>query len=373
MMRRRLAGGGAKPLSIFGNRELARVAVIGGVVLGAAALGGCSAVSDVFNRGPTVTVERTPGGDKPTVDVNTIKGNSSIAVLVNDQPITRYDIKQRAALMRVGGASGGEKAATDELIDETLKMYEAAKRGVSVPQGRVDAAYASIANNLKMTPQQLTQALAGQGIDSATLKDRLRAQMTWEQLVIRRTQAEALIKNADVTQALLAKGDPASMTTTEYTLQQIVFVVPSGSPNALYAQRRREAEAFRSRFTGCDNSLEQAKQLRGVVVKDIGRREFEPASGPAGRGHQEDAGRQGCPSHADRSGDRTDRGLRVARHPQLRHRAGRGPEPAALQAKRGDRQGISERTARSRHHRIPLRQDGAGQSAESVAARADHG
>ena len=99
-----------------------------------------------------MTVERTPGGDKPTVDVNTIKGNSSIAVLVNDQPITQYDIKQRAALMRVGGASGGEKAATDELIDETLKMYEAAKRGVNVPDGRIDAAYASIANNLKMTP-----------------------------------------------------------------------------------------------------------------------------------------------------------------------------------------------------------------------------
>ena len=271
-----------------------------GVLLSAAALGGCSAVSNVFNRGPTVAVERTPGGDKPTVDIGTIKGNSSIAVLVNDQPITRYDIKQRAALMRVGGASGGEKAATDELIDETLKMYEAAKRGVSVADGRIDAAYASIAKNLKMTPQQLTQALAGEGIDSMTLKDRLRAQMTWQQLVVRRTQADALVKKADITQALLAKGDPASMTSTEYTLQQIVFVVPSDSPNALYAQRRREAEAFRSRFAGCDKSLEQAKQLRGVVVKDIGRRDSSQLQGPDGEAIQNTpAGKAAPPIQTD--------------------------------------------------------------------------
>jgi peptidyl-prolyl cis-trans isomerase SurA len=153
---------------------------------------------------------------------------------------------------------------------------------VTVSDGRVDAAYASIASNLKMTPPQLTQALAGQGIDSATLKDRIRAQMTWEQLVVGRTQAEAQVKNADVTQALLAKGDPASMTTTEYTLQQIVFVVPSGSSSALYAQRRREAEAFRSRFTGCDHSLDQAKQLKGVVVKEIGRRDSSQLQGSQG-------------------------------------------------------------------------------------------
>ena len=36
---------------------------------------------------------------------------SSIRVKVNDQPITSYDIAQRAALLRLSGAKGGEKAA----------------------------------------------------------------------------------------------------------------------------------------------------------------------------------------------------------------------------------------------------------------------
>jgi peptidyl-prolyl cis-trans isomerase SurA len=72
------------------------------------------------------------------------------------------------------------------------------------------------------------------------------------------------------------------MTITEYMLQQIVFVVPEGSSPNLSAQRRREAEAFRQRYQGCEGALEQAKQLRGVVVKDLGRRDSSQLSGPEG-------------------------------------------------------------------------------------------
>jgi peptidyl-prolyl cis-trans isomerase SurA len=57
----------------------------------------------------------------------------------------------------------------------------------------------------------------------------------------------------------------------EYRLQQIIFVVPAGSSAGFISQRRSEAEAFRQRFQGCENSMAQAAQLRGVVVLDIGR------------------------------------------------------------------------------------------------------
>ena len=61
-----------------------------------------------------------------------------------------------------------------------------------------------------------------------------------------------------------------------------MFVVPDGSPAAVYTQRRREAEAFRQRYTGCDNALAQAQALKGVVVKDIGRRDASQLLGPQG-------------------------------------------------------------------------------------------
>ncbi len=60
-------------------------------------------------------------------------------------------------------------------------------------------------------------------------------------------------------------------------------MVSPGSSAAIYTQRRREAEAFRQRFQGCDKSLEQAKQLRGVVVKELGRRDSTQLNDPQGQ------------------------------------------------------------------------------------------
>jgi peptidyl-prolyl cis-trans isomerase SurA len=226
--------------------------------------------------------------------------NKSIPILVNDEPITSYDIAQRVRLMRLGGAKGGTKEAADELVDEVLQLLEAQRRGVSVADGQVESAFASIAGNLKMTPAQLTAALKGQGIEAASLKKRFRAQIAWQQLVQMRTQMKASVKAEDITAALLEKGDPNSLKTTEYVLQQIVFVVPSGSSPNLYQQRRREAEAFRQRYQGCDQALSQAKQLRGVVVKDIGRRDASQLQGPQGEAIEKTAaGKTSPPSQIE--------------------------------------------------------------------------
>ena len=260
-----------------------RIAVAGFTIACAIGLTACGGLGDLLDPSSANPVTGGPvTGEIQTPDIPTLKKSSSIAVLVNEVPITNYDISQRRKLMELGGAKASTKIATNELIDETLQLYEARKRGLKVPEAQVDGAYASIAQNLKMNPSQLTKALASRGIDSSSLKARLRAQVTWQYLVQRRTQQKAAVKTEDVASAVLAKGDPSKLTLTEFMLQQIVFVVPSGSNASLYAQRRREAEAFRQRFQGCDSSLEQAKKLRGVVVKNIGRRDSTQLSGPQG-------------------------------------------------------------------------------------------
>jgi peptidyl-prolyl cis-trans isomerase SurA len=55
--------------------------------------------------------------------------------------------------------------------------------------------------------------------------------------------------------------------------------VPKGAPAGLSDQRRREAEAFRGRFAGCDAVVEQARQLKEVVVRSTIRRTSEELQG----------------------------------------------------------------------------------------------
>jgi peptidyl-prolyl cis-trans isomerase SurA len=175
---------------------------------------------------------------------------------------------------------GGQKAATEELIDETIQFIEAAKMGVAVSDARVNGAVDEIAARVKMTPQQLSQALGQQGVNIETLRRRIKAQMLWGQLVQMRTRMRGgSVKGSDITAEMFAESGSQDVKTTEYTLKPVIFVVPKGSSGGYDAQRRREAEAFRGRFAGCDGVVEQVRQLKEVVVRPTIRRTSEELVG----------------------------------------------------------------------------------------------
>jgi len=207
---------------------------------------------------------------------------SSIKVVVNGDIITSYDVAQRARLLPLFGVSGGDKKATEELIDDVLKFQEARRLGLRFPDERVDGVFASMAKDKNLSPNQLTQELGRIGINAEAMKYWIKAQMIWRELVQAKVRHDGQVKSQDIMSAMLEKGDPDSVKQTEYILQSIIFIVPKGSSNNYVAQRRREAESFRLRFPGCENSIAQAKSLKEVVVRDLGRRESNELRGPQG-------------------------------------------------------------------------------------------
>lgn len=213
---------------------------------------------------------------------------TTIRVIVNGIPITNYDISQRVRLLRISGGSATNTNAQRELIDEAVQMSEALRRGVNVSESQVDNAYAAIARGINMSTSQLTSALSGEGIAAASLKSRIRAQIAWSILVQQRLASEA-VRNDDIVAALFADGNQDALTATEYILQQIIFVVPSGASSGVVQQRRREAENYRLRYDGCATGLQQASTLRDVVVRDIGRRMASELTGQQGSAVQSTA------------------------------------------------------------------------------------
>jgi peptidyl-prolyl cis-trans isomerase SurA len=214
-------------------------------------------------------------GPKPAAAQTTIK------VVANGIPITSYDISQRTRLKTIANEKGGAKGATDELIEEALMLYEGKQRGVAVPDIAVDNAYNDIAKQVKLSPSQFGQALSQQGVNPKTLKSRLRAQIIWYSLVQQRMARASPISSKDVDKELATEGKK-QVTTSEYILKQIIFVVPKGSSAGYTAQRKREAESFRLRFAGCEQAVEQSKGLRDVAVLDMGRRNTSELNGPQG-------------------------------------------------------------------------------------------
>src|SRR5262245_30761045 len=114
----------------------------------------------------------------------TIAFAQQVVVIVNGEPITALDIEQRSKLTQLSiHKAPARQEVLDELINEKLKVREARKWGLEVPNSEVDAAYASMASRMKMTAEQLTQTLAKAGVNAFTLKGRIRADIAWPQLV----------------------------------------------------------------------------------------------------------------------------------------------------------------------------------------------
>lgn len=197
---------------------------------------------------------------------------SEIAIIVNKDPITTFAIQERMAFVKLRRVKGDPRqAATDELIDEALKKQETRRLNIRIPDGAVDQAYLKFASDNKLTPDQLTQVLGHAGFSQRGFKDYIRVQMGWGQAVQASMRSDAgRLSEEDVVQRMLAQGGNKP-STTEYQLQQVIFVIPAAKRAATKAARTAEANGMRNRFSSCENNYTIAKGLRDVTIRDLGR------------------------------------------------------------------------------------------------------
>ena len=196
---------------------------------------------------------------------------SDIKVVVNDQAVTSYDIARRKAFLQLQRRKGNlTELATEELIEEALKRGAVQRAGYRIPESRVNDAFANFARNNKMSTSQMTQILNQSGVTAKHFKEFIRLQIGWGQLVQAQSgRRGGLMSEQDVVAKMLERGGPKP-TSTEYTLQKVIFVVPKSQRGRL-AQRRSEANSMRSRIGDCSNTIAVASQLRDVTVQELGR------------------------------------------------------------------------------------------------------
>jgi peptidyl-prolyl cis-trans isomerase SurA len=199
----------------------------------------------------------------------------SVAVMVNGEPITNYDIEQRGKLDFLSTHKKlTRKEVIDELIDQKVKIKEAKQFGVDPSGSDVDAAFAQMSARMRMTPDQLSKTLEKQGIRPETLKERIKSEMVWTSLVRGRYKESLQVGEKDVAAAAAVevKGDEkdAKLDTEsyEYKMQPIVLIVPRGSPPATLEARQKEAEALRGRIQTCDEANAFFKSMPNAAIRE---------------------------------------------------------------------------------------------------------
>jgi peptidyl-prolyl cis-trans isomerase SurA len=196
----------------------------------------------------------------------------SVAVMVNGDPITNFDIEQRSKLTLLTTHKPAERQQVlNELIDEKLKIKEAKKFGVDPGTSDIDQAYAGMSGRMRVTPEQLTKSLESQGVRPDTLKARIRAEMVWTSLVRGRYKESLQVGEKDVAAAVQVSGSDEKQAADafEYKMQPIVLVVPRGSAPATIEARQKEAEALRSRVQTCAEANALFKSMSNAAIREI--------------------------------------------------------------------------------------------------------
>jgi peptidyl-prolyl cis-trans isomerase SurA len=222
---------------------------------------------------PGATPEGATPPSTPMIDVPS-QAEQSIVVLVNDDPISAYDIEQRMRLLVVTAheqpGPALKKKATDQLIDERLQIQQGRKLTITPDEGDVTAIIDDMAKGNNLSAEGLANALKQMGVNIKSLKDRIRAQLVWRDVVRQKFRHDVQIGDADVDKAMSSGGGEASTAQgTALQLRQVKFQVPSNADQKALAQILAEAEALRAKFNSCSNVAELAKGVKGVTVASL--------------------------------------------------------------------------------------------------------
>ncbi|WP_292028087.1 peptidylprolyl isomerase [Brevundimonas sp. UBA2416] len=145
--------------------------------------------------------------------------SDGILATVNDSVITGFDLRQRMLLLIAmtqvqptpENIPAIQQQALNALIDERLQVQELAKyEDLVVSDEEVSAEIAAMAQEVGAAPQAYIDFLAQGGIRPSTLREQLRTQIGWSQLVGGRFQSRARVSRAAVAAALRQVSEAAA-------------------------------------------------------------------------------------------------------------------------------------------------------------------
>ncbi|MFV0297743.1 MAG: SurA N-terminal domain-containing protein [Hyphomicrobiaceae bacterium] len=160
-----------------------------------------------------------------------------------------------------------KKKALDELIEERLKLQEAAKLSITVTNAEVDKVFLEMAQRNKMTAKQFENQISSQGASANVIKDRLRASLSWRDVVRKRYGHYITVTNREVEDLAAKSGQEENL---ELKLQKLTISTPGKVSQQAMASRLIEANGLRQRFRGCQSMAGLAKSQTNARFQNLG-------------------------------------------------------------------------------------------------------
>jgi peptidyl-prolyl cis-trans isomerase SurA len=251
----------------------------------------------------------------------------NIVVIVNDEPITTYDVEQRtrwnaltthnfgdqmkailtsektqqefkqrlmaaqphsqeeaqAAAEKIkkqlieeakhnvlsSGGGSGRKAVIDALIEDKLKVQASVKLDVKVSDREVmetiEQRVGGEGSDKKAKVEQFFQQFATNGINRKTVEDVFRAQLAWRNVIGRQYGPRI----AAAMQAAADSGPQAAEGDVQYDVKILKLAVKDPADQKAVGERMLEAENLKDKFHSCGDLAKEAKLVADASVKSM--------------------------------------------------------------------------------------------------------
>lgn len=162
------------------------------------------------------------------------QSTEGVAALVNDQPITTVDVRNR---MRLIIASTGltqldpatlaqiQDQAIRGLVDENLQLQAAGEYEIVVSEEEINASIQDLADRNNTTIDAIVGDLEQSGVDISTLRHQLEAEIAWQVLVNGRYGSRIRISDQQIQMALERLAASASQ--PQFRIFELFFEIPS--------------------------------------------------------------------------------------------------------------------------------------------------
>jgi peptidyl-prolyl cis-trans isomerase SurA len=185
----------------------------------------------------------------------------SIAVIVNDEVITRQELALRiktvvrrmnAQNVQLPEPADLQRQMLERMIIERAQLQLAKEMGIRVEDTILDRAIGRIAEQQKMTVQAMRNQMEKEGTTFASFREEIRQEIIMQRLREREVDAKIQISDAEV-DSYMAEADAQAQAQVELNLSQILIRIPdNASTEQIAASQNRAETVMRQLRTGAD-------------------------------------------------------------------------------------------------------------------------
>lgn len=164
-----------------------------------------------------------------------------VAVEVNDDIITEYEIDQRQKFLAiVSPANSGRETARQELIDDRLRAQELRQLGLELTDEEIRAGMEEFAGRADLSADEFLTALSQRGVSEDTFRDFVSVGLAWREFIRARFGNRVSISEAEIDRALAAAGTNRGV---RVLLSEIIMPAPPAEAAAVLARAERISRA----------------------------------------------------------------------------------------------------------------------------------